>query len=75
ETIFGITPSDGGDIQLDGVCVRISDPHLAIEKGFGLLTEDRKLSGLFHCLSVLENMEMAVLPHYAGGGFIQQNCL
>lgn len=75
ETIFGITPSDGGDIQLDGVSVRISDPHLAIEKGFGLLTEDRKLSGLFPCLSVLENMEMAVLPHYAGGGFIQQKAL
>jgi inositol transport system ATP-binding protein len=75
ETIFGITPCDGGDIQLDGVSVRISDPHLAIEKGFGLLTEDRKLSGLFPCLSVLENMEMAVLPHYAGGGFIQQKAL
>jgi inositol transport system ATP-binding protein len=75
ETIFGITPSDGGDIQLDGVSVRISDPHLAIERGFGLLTEDRKLSGLFPCLSVLENMEMAVLPHYAGGGFIQQKAL
>jgi inositol transport system ATP-binding protein len=75
ETIFGITPCDGGDIQLDGVSVHISDPHLAIEKGFGLLTEDRKLSGLFPCLSVLENMEMAVLPHYAGGGFIQQKAL
>jgi inositol transport system ATP-binding protein len=75
ETIFGITPSDGGEIQLDGVSLRVSDPHLAIEKGFALLTEDRKLSGLFPCLSVLENMEMAVLPHYAGGGFVQQKAL
>ncbi|AZD29181.1 sugar ABC transporter ATP-binding protein [Pseudomonas chlororaphis] len=75
ETIFGITPSDGGEIRLDGQPVRISDPHMAIEKGFALLTEDRKLSGLFPCLSVLENMEMAVLPHYAGNGFIQQKAL
>jgi len=75
ETIFGITPSDGGEIQLDGKAVRISDPHFAIEKGFALLTEDRKLRGLFPCLSVLENMEMVVLSNYAGGGFIQQKAL
>lgn len=55
--------------------MRITDPHMAIEKGFALLTEDRKLSGLFPCLSVLENMEMAVLPHYSGNGFIQQKAL
>ncbi|WP_248804825.1 sugar ABC transporter ATP-binding protein [Pseudomonas sp. MWU13-2100] len=76
EALFGITPSDGGEIRLDGQPVRISDPHLAIGKGFALLTEDRKLSGLFPCLSVMENMEMAVLPHYVGGnGFIQQKAL
>ena len=75
ETIFGITPSDGGVIQLDGLPVRISSPNQAIEKGFALLTEDRKLTGLFPCLSVLENMEMAILPHYAGNGFIQQKAL
>ena len=76
EALFGITPSDGGEIRLDGQPVRISDPHLAIEKGFALLTEDRKLSGLFPCLSVMENMEMAVLPHYvSGNGFIQQKAL
>ncbi|AHL33643.1 D-ribose transporter ATP-binding protein [Pseudomonas brassicacearum] len=75
EAIFGVTPSTGGEIFLDGQPVRISDPHMAIEKGFALLTEDRKLSGLFPCLSVLENMEMAVLPHYVGNGFIQQKAL
>ena len=75
ETIFGITPSTSGQITLDGQAVRITDPHMAIEKGFALLTEDRKLSGLFPCLSVLENMEMAVLPHYSGNGFIQQKAL
>ncbi|MDY7559505.1 sugar ABC transporter ATP-binding protein [Pseudomonas sp. 10B1] len=75
ETIFGITPCDGGNIQLDGVSVRITDPNLAIKKGFALLTEDRKLSGLFPCLSVLENMEMAIIPHYAAGGFIRQKAL
>ncbi|MGC5700974.1 sugar ABC transporter ATP-binding protein [Pseudomonas sp. NFXW11] len=75
ETLFGITPSSAGEIVLDGQALRISDPHQAIERGFALLTEDRKLSGLFPCLSVLENMEVAVLPHYAGTGFVKQKAL
>ncbi|TDV63438.1 sugar ABC transporter ATP-binding protein [Pseudomonas sp. LP_7_YM] len=75
ETIFGITPCTRGDIYLDGAPIKVTGPHFAIEKGFALLTEDRKLSGLFPCLSVLENMEMAVLPHYAGSGFVDQKAL
>lgn len=75
ETIFGITPCTRGEIHLDGAPIKVTDPHFAIEKGFALLTEDRKLSGLFPCLSVLENMEMAVLPHYAGSGFVDQKAL
>ncbi|WP_448125157.1 sugar ABC transporter ATP-binding protein [Pseudomonas veronii] len=75
EALFGISPSTRGQITLDGKALRITDPHMAIDQGFALLTEDRKLSGLFPCLSVLENMEMAVLPHYSGNGFIQQKAL
>jgi len=54
EALFGISPSTRGQITLDGKALRITDPHMAIDKGFALLTEDRKLSGLFPCLSVLE---------------------
>ncbi|SHM92753.1 inositol transport system ATP-binding protein [Pseudomonas asturiensis] len=75
ETLFGITPSDGGEIHFDGAAVRIGDPHQAIGLGFALLTEDRKLTGLFPCLSVMENMEMAVLANYAGNGFVKQKAL
>ncbi|MBI6560971.1 sugar ABC transporter ATP-binding protein [Pseudomonas syringae] len=75
ETLFGITPSDSGEVRFDGKTVHIGDPHQAIELGFALLTEDRKLTGLFPCLSVMENMEMAVLDNYAGNGFVQQKAL
>ncbi|WP_025128160.1 sugar ABC transporter ATP-binding protein [Pseudomonas sp. PH1b] len=75
ETLFGITPSDGGQVHLDGQVLHIREPHMAISQGFALLTEDRRLSGLFPCLSVLENMEVAVLPHYAGGGFVRHKAL
>jgi inositol transport system ATP-binding protein len=75
ETLFGVTPATGGEIYLDGEKIVIRDPCLAIQKGLALLTEDRKDTGIFPCLSVLENMEVAVLPNYSGGGFVQQKPL
>lgn len=75
ETLFGITPATSGEIYLDGEKIIMSDPCLAIQKGLALLTEDRKDTGIFPCLSVLENMEVAVLPNYSGSGFVQQKPL
>lgn len=75
EALFGVTPSSGGEVLLDGEAVHITAPSIAIARGLALLTEDRKLTGLFPCLSVLENMEMAVLPSYCGSGFVQQKAL
>ncbi|WP_460427735.1 ATP-binding cassette domain-containing protein, partial [Azotobacter armeniacus] len=46
-----------------------------IRKGLALLTEDRKDTGIFACLSVQENMEVAVLPGFASRGFVQQRRL
>lgn len=41
-----------------------------------LLTEDRKQSGLFLMLSVLENMQVASVREYSkGGGFVRQSSL
>ena len=75
ETLFGVTPATSGEIYLDGEKITMSDPCLAIQKGLALLTEDRKDTGIFPCLSVLENMEVAVLPNYSGSGFVQQKPL
>ncbi|WPP01873.1 sugar ABC transporter ATP-binding protein [Pseudomonas sp. HR96] len=75
ETLFGITPASGGQVLLDGVTITPADPRQAIARGFALLTEDRKLSGLFPCLSVMENMEMAVLGEHCSNGFVQQKGL
>ncbi len=75
ETLFGITPATQGEIFVDGQPVHMNAPGQAIELGMALLTEDRKLTGLFPCLSVLENMEVAVLPSYVGHGFVHQKAL
>ncbi|MDN3557836.1 sugar ABC transporter ATP-binding protein [Halomonas maura] len=76
ETLFGVTPATAGSIALDGRETVISSPHQAMLRGLALLTEDRKETGLFLGLSVLENMQMAVLRDgYTKGPFVEQHRL
>lgn len=73
ETLFGVTPPTSGSISIDGKKEVISSPHQAMLRGLALLTEDRKETGLFLGLSVIENMEMAVLRDgYTRGTFVEQ---
>jgi ribose transport system ATP-binding protein len=45
--LFGAEPADSGEIKLKGKVVTIGSPKEAMNLGFGLVTEDRKLEGLF----------------------------
>ncbi len=76
ETIFGVTPATSGEIRLDGKPIRIGSPRDGMRAGMALLTEDRKDTGCFLALSVLENMQMAVLTdRYVTGGFVRQGAV
>ncbi|QDY42356.1 sugar ABC transporter ATP-binding protein [Candidatus Pantoea soli] len=81
ESLFGMERFDSGEILIDGVPVNIDSPSTAIEKGMAFLTEDRKKSGLFLVLSVLENMSIVNMPDYIGkSGFVShvkmaQDCM
>ncbi|KAA5930257.1 sugar ABC transporter ATP-binding protein [Pantoea sp. Bo_2] len=81
ESLFGMESFDSGEILIDGVPVTIDSPSTAIEKGMAFLTEDRKKSGLFLVLSVMENMSIVNMPEYSGkSGFVShvkmaQDCM
>ncbi|HXH03656.1 MAG TPA: sugar ABC transporter ATP-binding protein [Candidatus Competibacteraceae bacterium] len=76
ETLFGVTPATSGEIFIDGKKITIDSPHTAMQAGMAFLTEDRKDTGCFLVLSVLENMEIAVLrDRYVKGGFVTQGTL
>ena len=60
------TPLSQGEILVDGKPVNIGQPMDAIKIGMGLLTEDRKLSGLFLPLSVMENMVYSSIGNFVG---------
>ena len=61
--LFGLNPARAGHVSLDGTRVRIDSPRTALAHGIALLTEDRKESGCFLVLSILENLEIAALGH------------
>jgi inositol transport system ATP-binding protein len=61
ETLFGLVAPTAGEIRIGGGAVRLDSPAAAISRGVGLVTEDRKETGCFLCLSVLENLEISVL--------------
>ena len=70
EAVFGVTRSHGGSISVDGKAVKINSPADAIRSGMALLTEDRKLTGLYLNASVRENMFIANINNYMIGPFI-----
>ncbi|MDA5473127.1 sugar ABC transporter ATP-binding protein [Yersinia kristensenii] len=81
ESLFGMHPADGGEIFIEGLPVHISSPSKAIEHGLAFLTEDRKKSGLFLVLSVVENMSIVNISEYINKrGFVShgqmaQDCM
>lgn len=73
ESLFGMHPAEGGEIYIEGLPVKIDSPAKAIEQGLAFLTEDRKKSGLFLVLSVVENMSIVNLSAYTSkNGFVSQ---
>jgi ribose transport system ATP-binding protein len=58
ETIFGLRKHDDGEIRLKGKKVKISNPQNAIDLGLGLISEDRKATGIIKTMSVKENITL-----------------
>jgi ribose transport system ATP-binding protein len=69
--IFGIDPPAAGTIRLNGRPVRFESPGDAIEAGLGLLTEDRKHTGIFPDLSLIHNISIAAIGRIEGGPFLK----
>jgi methyl-galactoside transport system ATP-binding protein len=64
ETIYGARAKDGGQIYLHGMLCDNKTPVEAIKNGFALLTEERRATGIFGVLSILENATIANLSDY-----------
>jgi ribose transport system ATP-binding protein len=68
--LFGAEPADSGEILLDGKPVRIDSPREAMRLGLALVTEDRKLEGLFLGFGVDFNIGAANFPALGRRGIV-----
>ena len=72
ETLFGLTPADGGEILLRGQAVRIGSPADAIRMRIGYLPEDRRQHGVVLEMPVAANTSLANLRAVSSRGMIDQ---
>ena len=70
EAIFGLRQLDSGKLSINGRQLNHISPAIAIENGMALLTEDRKLTGLFLPLNVRENISMASIERFKRPPFL-----
>ncbi|MGO8692610.1 MAG: sugar ABC transporter ATP-binding protein [Rectinemataceae bacterium] len=70
--IFGADRLDAGQIELNGKSVRVKDPKTAIRLGISYLTENRRLEGLFHGMSIRENTSVTHLRRFTRLGMMDR---
>lgn len=70
--VFGADKPDGGTIGFVGQENGIGTPSDAIRAGMGFCSEDRKLEGIIPDMSVRENLTLALMPHLARRGIVDE---
>ncbi len=74
EAVFGETKFDEGKILIEGKEVKITSPREAIAHNIGLVTEDRRKTGLMLDAMIKENIVLPSLTkHRKKGGFLDKN--
>jgi methyl-galactoside transport system ATP-binding protein len=73
EAIFGLRSVESGKIAIKGKNVTIHSPIDAKRQGIALLTEERRATGIFSVLSVLDNTIVANLKYFSNAAsFIKE---
>lgn len=66
EALFGVRHVKSGSIEVNGKKVKNSEPRIAIRNGFSLVTEERRVTGIFGALNVNFNSVIANMGKYVG---------
>ncbi|WP_442603585.1 sugar ABC transporter ATP-binding protein [Paenibacillus sp. KN14-4R] len=70
ESLFGLRALSSGKIMIHGKETTIKSPRDAIKQKIALLTEERRVTGIFPVLSVLENTVITSLSRYINRFFL-----
>ena len=72
EAIFGMRHIASGTVEVLGKQVNIKKPEDAIDNSIGMITEDRRGTGILGCLSINDNTAIASYKNYTNNGVIDQ---
>jgi ribose transport system ATP-binding protein len=72
EAIFGAQPADRGEVYLNGSKFVARDPARAVGRGLGLLTEDRKRTGLCPDQTLARNLTLANVGALVKGWLVRR---
>jgi rhamnose transport system ATP-binding protein len=70
ETLFGLSPSDGGSVLLNGVPAQIASPSHAVALGLAYVPEDRRRHGVVMDFPIALNTTLASLGKVSSRGFL-----
>ncbi len=73
QVIFGILPTQSGQILMEGKPVTISRPAQAVAHGIAYVPEDRGTQGLIKQMTIRENVSLSVLNELSSATFIRQS--
>src|SRR5690625_339379 len=62
--LFGLLKPDSGEIKLEGSNIDLTHPKDAMDKGFGLVPEDKIRNSIFHQLDLVNNLTMSSLGRF-----------
>ncbi len=69
--LFGITPADAGEIQLNGKRVTIRSPREAVAQGIAYVPEDRRRHGVILELPIAHNLTLAIHRRLFPGAWLR----
>ena len=72
ECIFGLRSRDEGEFTLNDKKIENKSPRDAIKSGFALVSEERRASGIFPVLSILENTVISSLEKFNTGPILSK---
>lgn len=72
ELIFGLREKKSGEIYMNGKRIAIKSPRDAKMRGLALIGEERRVSGIFPRLSILENTVIASLEKFHTGPLLSK---
>lgn len=73
EAIFGVRHIQSGEVLYKGERLQVKRPKDAIKHGIGLITEDRRGTGIFGVLPISDNVAIASLDQYLDAKIVLNN--